>query len=82
MMTMTIIMIMTGLFIMPMWIENQICTKQNIIEIEDFEDVGHFCTMTPGGILVGYSLKPVGSLPLQAFPNPEQPPLVICLPLL
>ena len=39
MMTMTIIMIMTGLFIMPMWIENQICTKQNIIEIEDFEDV-------------------------------------------
>ena len=26
--------------------------------------------MTPSGILVGYSLKPVGSLPLQAFPNP------------
>ena len=36
--------------------------------------------MTPGGILVGYSPKEVGSLPLEAFANPNQPPLAICLP--
>ena len=37
----------------------------------------HFCTISSGGMLVGYSPKPVGSFPLKAFPNTDQLPLVI-----
>ena len=38
-----------------------------------------FCTTPPGGILVGLSLKSVGSIPTVTIPNPDQPPLVISL---